>query len=305
MIRCISPRSDQEWQRYYHFRWQMLRAAWQRPLGSEQDKLEDQAIHRMLVAQNGEILGVGRVHFSSQYQAQIRYMAVKDDLQGQGLGKRLIAELEYQTSLRGGKHILLNAREIAIPFYQRQGYQLGALSHVLYDQIKHFAMSKQLNPLPDNNLDVIHALQTKWHQTIPVSKAMNLAICFYDGTTIISHCDLEFNKNIHNTMFAGSINTLATLNGWGWIYLYLAEQKLKGNIVLADATIKYLAPINGVVAARSGKAFTQIKSNTSKSNNKMRFSLSVEVLSGEHVAALFTGNYVVTDVDVAAEDKIQ
>ena len=302
IIECFSPKNKAQWRQYYHFRWQILRAPWQQPQGSEQDELEDQAIHRMLVNEKGDILGVARLHFTTQYQAQIRYTAVKENVRGQGLGMRLIAELEHQALLRGAKSIYLNARELAIRFYEDLGYQLGDLSHVLYAQLKHFSMNKQLTGLPNNNLNVIYALQQKWYQTIPVSQAMNIAICYYDGVTMVSHCDPVFNKNLHNTMFAGSIYTLATLSGWGWVYLYLLERNLQGNIVLANATIKYVVPIKGIVAAITSKDLVEVKSNSVKPSQKIRICVSVEVFSGDNVAALFTGDYVVTQPDCMTEN---
>ena len=293
MIECIAPRNKAEFALYYHFRWKMLREPWQQAQGSEKDAFEDQAIHRLLMDENNSILGVGRLHFTAQHQAQIRYMAVKAGQQGKGLGKQLVAELEYQALLRGVEVIDLNARESAVQFYQRIGYQLGKQSHVLYDEIVHFSLRKKLGVLSSNRKSVIDELQNIWHQTIPLSKAMNIAICHYDEENMLTHCDPEFNKNLHNTMFAGSIYTLATLTGWGWVYFQLLKDKCQGDIVLAEASIKYLAPITGVVAARTSKYLVAGESKALQSNKKSRFSVDVELLSGEKIAARFTGNYVV------------
>jgi len=271
----------------------MLREPWQQTPGSEKDTFEDQAIHRFLIDENNIILGVGRLHFTSQYHAQIRYMAVKAEQQGQGLGKQLIAELEYQALLRGADTLTLNARQSAVKFYQSLGYQLGEQSHVLYGEIVHFSMSKKLGTLSENKTHVIDELQSTWHKTIPLSKSMNIAICHYDEESMITHCDPEFNKNLHNTMFAGSIYTLATLTGWGWVYFQLHKDKCQGDIVLAEGSIKYMAPITGVVAARTSKYMVTGESKELQVNNKARFSIEVELLSGEKVAARFTGNYVV------------
>ena len=50
-----SPATPDEWQRYYHLRWQILRAPWQQPPGSERDDLEAQAYHLMLLTEQGDI----------------------------------------------------------------------------------------------------------------------------------------------------------------------------------------------------------------------------------------------------------
>lgn len=293
MIECIAPKNKVEYSRYYHFRWQQLREPWQQAAGTERDELEDQAIHRQLIDENGKVLAVGRLHFTKQNQAQIRYMAVDPAEQGKGLGKKLIAELEYQAQLRGAQTLILNAREQAVPFYQRLGYQLGNVTHVLYGELTHFSMEKELGVLHKSQKNWIKKLQDIWYQTIPISKAMQIAICYYDERSMITHCDPAFNKNLHNTMFAGSIYTLATLTGWGWVYFQLFKDNCQGDIVLADASIKYMAPIKGVVAAKTSESFVVGETKSLQQGNKARFTVEVELLSGENVAAKFTGHYVV------------
>ncbi|VDY46783.1 acetyltransferase [Salmonella enterica subsp. enterica serovar Daytona] len=53
------------------------------------------------------------------------------------------------------------------------------------------------------------------------------------------------NQNPHHTVFAGSLFSLATLTGWGLIWLMLRERHLGGTIILADAHIRYSKPISG------------------------------------------------------------
>lgn len=293
MIECIAPQTKAQFLQYYQLRWQVLRKPWQQELGSERDNLEDQSIHRMLINEKQDVLGVGRLHFTEQNHAQIRYMAISPESQGLGFGQQLMDELESEAIKRGAITISLNAREHAINFYQRFGYQLHQFSHLLYDEIKHFTMSKNLGSLEENQNILTNELQETWYRTIPLSKAMNIAITYYDGKQLLSHCDPAFNKNLHNTMFAGSIYTLATLTGWGWVYLQLLKDNYQGDIVLADANIKYKAPIKGVVSARTSIEQVDKGSRKNQLNQKLRFTVTVELCSGDQVAALFTGHYVV------------
>ena len=122
---------------------------------------------------------------------------------------------------------------------------------------------------------------------------MNIKISYFDGKELITHCDGSFNKNLHNTMFAGSIYTLATLSGWGWVYLQLQQQQLKGDIVLAKADIKYHAPIAGsgyakVVTESVSGDFTRLTLG-----KNARINLTVHLYSGENIAATFSGSYAV------------
>ncbi len=54
---------------------------------------------------------------------KLRQMAVRADTQGQGLGSRLLAEVETRLQEQGATQLLLHARVSAEPFYARQGYR--------------------------------------------------------------------------------------------------------------------------------------------------------------------------------------
>lgn len=290
---CRSPKNALEFEQYYQLRWQILRKPWEQPLGSERDGLEQESLHRMIIDVNENVLAVGRLEKSSQFSGQIRFMAVSTKVQGQGLGQQIISELEYQAQKLGITEITLNAREDAVGFYRKLGYSLQDFSHLLFDKIKHFTMSKTLSHADNHHRQASTALQNVWHETIPLSKAMNIKISYFDGAELITHCDGDFNKNLHNTMFAGSIYTLATLSGWGWVHLQLQQQQLKGDIVLAKADIKYHAPIAGigyakVVAKSVSGDFTRLTQG-----KNARINLTVHLYSGENIAATFTGSYAV------------
>ncbi|MGL5108034.1 MAG: GNAT family N-acetyltransferase, partial [Vibrio ordalii] len=38
MFKLITPSTDNQLNKYYHFRWQMLREPWHLPIGSERDE---------------------------------------------------------------------------------------------------------------------------------------------------------------------------------------------------------------------------------------------------------------------------
>lgn len=289
----ITPQSPREFEAYYRFRWQMLRAPWQQVEGSEKDELEQQACHRMIVDHNSnEVLAVGRVHFVDQDTAQIRYMAVTKVHQKQGFGRSIVQALEQEAIERGCQLIQLNARAEAIQFYQALGYNMIQKTHVLYGEIQHYLMTKQLNTTSTVTDDAVSELQNTWHSTIPLSQAMNINACYFDGQKFITSCDPLFNKNLHNTMFAGSIYTLATLTGWGWMYLQLKHANIDGDIVLANAEIKYLKPLAGMGYAMVEQ--TQVQGDLSPMANGRhgKMTIQVHVLCGDQICATFTGQFV-------------
>ncbi len=53
---------------------------------------------------------------------KLRQMAVRADLQGLGLGSRLLTEVEGQLLAQGARSIILHARVSVVPFYQMLGY---------------------------------------------------------------------------------------------------------------------------------------------------------------------------------------
>ncbi|WDD98415.1 bifunctional GNAT family N-acetyltransferase/hotdog fold thioesterase [Thalassomonas actiniarum] len=290
---CTTPQSEEEFQAYYFLRWQMLRKPWQQEQGSEKDEFEQQAIHRMCLDEDGNVVAVGRLHRSGQFSAEIRFMAVAEGQQGKGLGKQIIQELEQEARKLGITEISLNARENAVPFYTRLGYQNLGFSHWLFDTIRHDKMVKSLEAHGGHQVSLADELQSTWHQTIPMSRAMDIRVCFYDGREMITHCDPDFNKNLHHTMFAGSIYTLATLTGWGYVYMQLHEQGLDGDIVLAEGNIRYLAPIKGPAYAKTSTQMASGEVSPLRQGKRARFQVEVRVASGDKAAASFTGSYVV------------
>lgn len=292
MIICRAPKNDAEFTQYFQLRWQILRAPWKQPQGSEQDAFDPLAIHRMVIDEQGTVLAVGRLHIEQNWEGCIRYMATASNAQGKGYGKVIIQALEDEARKRGVKLMHLNAREQALAFYEYLDYEVTSKAHVLFDEIQHFSMEKTLQPATESNSVLLKQLQSTWHQTIPMSKAMGMSADYFDGQQFVTHCDVAFNKNLHNTMFAGSIYTLATLTGWGWVYLTLQQANLDADIVLAKADIKYLAPIPDVACAKVD--VDKIKGDLTQfsQSNKAKFNLTVNLLSGDKVAATFNGAYV-------------
>lgn len=142
---CRSPNNREEFEQYYQLRWEVLRQPWRQPLGSERDDKENASIHRMIIDENKQILAVGRLEKIDNVTGQIRFMAVQSNNQGLGLGKQMIHALELAAQQLGLTHIMLHARENAETFYTGLGYQSEHLSHLLYGEIQHIRMSKQMS----------------------------------------------------------------------------------------------------------------------------------------------------------------
>jgi thioesterase domain-containing protein len=289
-----APQTEAQWSAYYQLRWKMLRAPWGQPEGSERDETEAESFHRMVCTETGEVVAVGRLHKLDENIAQVRYMAVSDQWQGHGLGAMVLAQLEQVALELGTKQIILNARESAAGFYQKAGYHyvepaaaLFGIPHHRYAKTLAFAASAPLLQQWSAELQ-----QTFW-QKIPLSQYMQLKVQSVDRYQLICTAPLEPNINLHQTMFAGSIYTLATLTGWGMVWLLLQEQQLQGDIVLADAQIRYLKPVTARAEARCWRHQSQPDFSALRQQRKTRLDLKVGIFCDNQQVAVFEGRFAV------------
>jgi predicted GNAT family N-acyltransferase len=137
------PESPEEFKQYYALRYRILRAPWGEPEGSEVDDIEDQCFHIMAV-DNQKLVAVGRLQVNTADEAQIRYMAVEKNYEGNGIGRMIVEALEQEAINRKVNTLMLDAREPAVGFYQKLGYRTGKKSYVLFNEIQHYRMTKQI-----------------------------------------------------------------------------------------------------------------------------------------------------------------
>ena len=144
MFHIRQPKTETEFRQYYHLRWKLLRAPWQQPEGSEVDDLEQHCFHLMVTNSENAVIAVARLQSNSAAEAQIRYMAVDEPYRGQGIGRQLITALEHQSIKSDHGRIVLDARDTALEFYKKQGYEVSEKSYLLFDVIQHYRMKKNL-----------------------------------------------------------------------------------------------------------------------------------------------------------------
>ncbi len=139
-----SPQTPQDFEKYYQLRWQILRKPWNQPRGSEVTSDENSCIHAMVLSDSGEVLGVARLQFNTPQTAQVRFVAVANEAQGKGVGRKLMEHLESVAKEKGAKEMVLDARENAVPFYKKLNYQILEKSYLLFGEIQHYRMAKNL-----------------------------------------------------------------------------------------------------------------------------------------------------------------
>lgn len=139
----LEIQGDQALSAYYDLRWRVLREPWTQARTTGHDQREAEAIHLGCWA-GGRLLGVGRLHFNSPAEAQVRFMAVEPGWEGRGIGGALLEELEHRALAAGAERMVLDARESARGFYERHGYRMIEPGALLFEQIAHWKMTKAL-----------------------------------------------------------------------------------------------------------------------------------------------------------------
>jgi len=140
------PRTAQEWESYFDLRWRVLREPWGQPRGTERDDLDAESFHLILRDSAGAVVAVGRLHLNSPSEAQVRYMAVDESHRGRGLGSRILSGLEDRARSQRVTGVVLNARDNTINFYRRHGYSDEGPADILFGEVRHFRMWKDLSP---------------------------------------------------------------------------------------------------------------------------------------------------------------
>ena len=142
----IPPQTKEHWEQLYDLRYRVLRQAWNQERGSEIAEDDNEALHAIVYTNNHKVIACCRAHLSAESQVQLRFMAVDPQFQGLGLGKAILFYIEKKaTSQYHPVHqFVLHARENAIKFYQSNGYEIVSKSHLLFNSIQHYLMSKTL-----------------------------------------------------------------------------------------------------------------------------------------------------------------
>lgn len=136
--------NDETIQRIIQLRYLVLRQDWQQSIESATDELEATSYNAYIENENADLIACGRLQINTNNIGQIRFMAVAKSEQGKGYGENILQFLEEKAKLLSLEVIELQARENALRFYEKQGYQMVEKTFSLWGQIQHFLMSKKL-----------------------------------------------------------------------------------------------------------------------------------------------------------------
>jgi thioesterase domain-containing protein len=157
--------------------------------------------------------------------------------------------------------------------------------------------------MPDPSLKPVSAptpleeLQAVLEREIPMSAQMGIRVESSDGAGLVMRLPLGPNRNHQRTAFAGSLNALCTIAGWGTVFLLLRELDRRGSIVIRRSTIKYQSPVTAKeifarcqpVTAEARQFFVEMLDD----KGQAKLDLTVEIAGTEGPAVSFNGSYVV------------
>lgn len=140
-------------------------------------------------------------------------------------------------------------------------------------------------------------LQSTLEREIPMCSQMGIRVHKGDAEGLVMRLPLGPNRNHKQTAFAGSLNALCTITGWGSVYLLLRELGRTGSIVIRRSTIKYHEPVTSAeiyarcppVAPVARQYFLEMLDD----KGQAKLDLTVVISGGSGPAVSFTGSYVV------------
>lgn len=139
------------------------------------------------------------------------------------------------------------------------------------------------------------ALQATFAHELPITRPMGILVESYDGAILTLKAPLAANINHKDTAFAGSLNAVATLAGWGLLWLVLNEAGEEAKVVIQESSIQYLRPVTTDFSASCHKPSTDRLArflDILRARGKARIELTVSIEHAGKTAVLFKGRFV-------------
>lgn len=126
-------------------RYEILRRPLALTFSVEQLEKEYEDLHLGCYAQHsGQLVGCLVLQNIDEKTLKMRQVAVDTAAQNQGIGKQLVAAAEAHAKAKDCSNMVLHARETAVDFYLKLGYQIEGTRFEEVG-IPHFKMSKKIN----------------------------------------------------------------------------------------------------------------------------------------------------------------
>jgi thioesterase domain-containing protein len=145
----------------------------------------------------------------------------------------------------------------------------------------------------------LQELEHTLHREMPISVAMGMRAVSWVDRRLSMQMPLGPNRNHQYSAFAGSLNALCTVVGWGTVFLLLRGERTGGNIVIRRGSIRYLRPVRSEEIIARGLpldvAGEEFFFELLRSKGRSKIDVSAEIADSEGALVTFTGSYVVQD----------
>ncbi|MFL6521124.1 MAG: YiiD C-terminal domain-containing protein [Chthoniobacterales bacterium] len=131
------------------------------------------------------------------------------------------------------------------------------------------------------------------HEQIPITRAMGLRVVANDKNGFVVEAPVALNSNHLRTAFGGSINAVATLAAYGFLWMELNEAA--AHVVVAESSIRFLRPVRETIRATccrpDAKPLAAFRDQFA-AKRSARITLRVHVTEAGETAAEFEGRFV-------------
>ena len=131
------------------------------------------------------------------------------------------------------------------------------------------------------------------HEQIPITRAMGLRVVANDEAGFTVEAPVALNSNHLRTAFGGSINAVATLAAYGFLWVEINDAA--GHVVVAESSIRFLRPVRETIRATCLRPDTNILAEFRArfaEKGKAAITLRVKVTEAAETAAEFDGRFV-------------
>ncbi|MDQ7727177.1 YiiD C-terminal domain-containing protein [Halomonas sp. SpR8] len=151
-------------------------------------------------------------------------------------------------------------------------------------------------PLPERQPEDLAIFQQWLSDAIPMVSALGINEISRQDDTLTWQLALQPNLNDKGTGFGGALTAQTTLQGWCWVTLWLRERGIARDVVVAEASQRFLAPVKGdyrlVCAPARPESPTQLASKLAE-RGKGRIALTHQLYCGEVLCLEASGSYAV------------
>ncbi len=138
-------------------------------------------------------------------------------------------------------------------------------------------------------------------EELPITQSLGITVREIGRDRVVLAMPLAANRNHKGTVFAGSLNAVATLAGWSLLWQVMREAGIQAHVVIQDSSVRYLVPAQSDVVAEAtppdAAALEQALLLLAR-RGRARVALEAVVRDREtQVVATLSGRYVVHRIE--------